>query len=173
MKTKTTAIDDAVPLAILLATLVLAATPAHAATDDCTARIAAAWTRVADAPAYRQSVDMPKLAMRMESVVIGNDIWTIADGKTNRTQFPPGGRKKMVERFVGATPTVSCTMIGEETIDGRATLVYDFTRAPLPGLEKAPVQQKVWIGKTDGLVRRLVGPDATVSVSYENIEAPR
>lgn len=171
--TETTAIADAFPLAVLMAALVLAAAPARAAGDDCAARIAAAWSKVGDVPAYRQVVDMPKQGLRMETVVIGNAVHSTVAGTTQRMDLPPGGRKALVDRFAGATPTLSCSAVGEETIDGRPTVVYDFTRAPLPGLEKGPVQQKVWIGKSDGLVRRLVGADAIVDVAYENVTAPR
>ena len=171
--TKTTAIDDAVLPAILIAALVLLAAPARAASDDCTGRIAAAWAKVGEVPAYRQVVVMAKQDMTLESVVIGNTIHSTVAGTTRRIELPAGGRKTLVERFAGATPTIACSVVGEERIDGRETVVYDFTRAPLPGLEKGPVRQTVWIGKADGLVRRLVGGETTVSVSYESIRAPR
>lgn len=157
----------------ILVTALAAAQPASAATDGCAAAIAAAWAKIGEVPAYRQTVVMAEPKMRMDMVVIGNTFYSTNAGKTDRIELKPGGRKAIVERFAGATPTLACAQVGEETIDGRPTLVYDFTRAPVPGLEKEPMRQKVWIGKADGLVRRLVGNRVTIDVAYEDVAAPR
>ena len=144
-----------------------------AANDDCIGHIASAWAKVGEVPAYRQVVAMSKQNMRMEMAVIGNTLYSSAGGPVQRIELKPGGRKAIVERFAGMTQTLSCSQIGEEAIDGRPTLVYDFTRMPLPGLETGPVRQTVWIGKADGLVRRLASADVTVDVSYEDVTPPR
>ena len=159
-------------VAVCLAIGLWSVTPGAAA-DDCAARITVAWEAVAAVPGYRQIVEMPARAMKIEQVVIGDTIHTRTDGKWNTITLKPGGRRAMTAKLAGETPTISCAVLADETIDGVATTVLDSTRAPVAGLEPGPVRQKLWIGKNDGLVRRLQSDRVTITVAYDGVVAPR
>jgi hypothetical protein len=161
------------PAVALVGLAAVLAVPTPAAADDCTARIAEAWAKVAAAPAYRQVVVMATQGQRMEAVVIGETVYVQVGDGWQKLDLKPGGRQAFAARFVSGAPTVSCAVVGEEAIDGVATVLHDFTRAPIAGLETAPVRQKLWIRKSDGLVRRLVGDKATVDVFYEGVSPPK
>ncbi len=149
------------------------AVPTAVAADDCTARVAEAWAKVAAVPVYRQVVVLAPQGQRMETVVIGETVHVQVGDGWQKLDLKAGGRQAFAARFASGAATVSCAVVGEETIDGVATVLHDVTRAPIAGLETAPVRQKLWIRKSDGLVRRLVGDKATVDVFYEGVSPPK
>jgi outer membrane lipoprotein-sorting protein len=61
-------------------------------------------------------------------------------------------------------------LVGEETLDGRRTLIYRIEQVDLMGLGRDDAETMVWIDATSGLPAQIVVTDAKtkLEVRYEN-----
>lgn len=153
--------------------LVLAAVPAasQAGEAECQA-VVAAFTRLAEAPAYRQTVTLPGVGT-MAMATIGDTLYAEADGAWTKLPLRPGGRKEMMQQIIGTRPLENCEAAGSETVDGVATAIFAYRVPPIEGISPEPSDQRVWIADADGLPVRMVSADGTeVSLSFAPFDPP-
>lgn len=144
---------------------------ARAGEAECQA-VVAAFTRLAEAPAYRQTMKLPGVGT-MEMAAIGETLYIAADGKWSKLPLRPGGRKEIMQQIIGSRPLANCEAAGSETVDGVATTVLAYRVPPIEGLTDQPSDQRVWVGDADGLPLRMVSADGTeVSLSFAPFDPP-
>ena len=142
--------------------------------DDC-AIILKAFEALAAAPAYSQSVTM-KDGATLRFVVIG-DVMYVNDGSNwNKIPFKASDRRNMLKQLVPDDMHLkNCTRVGSEAIDGAAMTVYSYI-APVPkGMEAlvpTNVVQKVWVGVSDGLPRRMTTDSVDMNIRFDGVTAP-
>jgi outer membrane lipoprotein-sorting protein len=157
------------PKTLLIAAAITAPSSAFAGPADCE-NIAAAYEKLGALPAVRQQVSSSD-GSKMESIMLGDALFLNADGEWTKMQLQPGQRAAMFKQLFDKLSIDTCTPAGGDTLDGRATTMFDYVVPPLGG-GKADTQ-RVWIGADDGLPRQMLSQDGTrVVLSFEGIEAP-
>jgi hypothetical protein len=155
------------PLLLLLAPFQAVAGPA-----ECAA-IIHSFSAMADQQGYRQVVEMAKSNFRIEQIVLGNTIYTNTDGKWMKLGLKPGGRKEIVAQIMSETAVSDCSETGVDTLPGGRAKVFEFTLSPPKGIPGGkPTRQKIWISSSDGLVRRMVGEDVKIELSFDKLTPP-
>lgn len=149
------------------------AVPARA--DDC-ATVYKALTDLAAVPAVAQTIDMGGQAAPMQSVAIGDALYTNVGDGWAKLPLAPGGRLGILKSLVPDSASLKdCANLGRETVDGRATTVYSYV-PPVPegmeGLAGAGDPQKLWIADADGLPYRMETGATKMSMTYEGVVAP-
>lgn len=145
-----------------------AAAPAFAAPEDCAA-IATAFAQMGTVPAFHEKVEQDGTSMEMTA--IGDDLFMVMDGETTKLPLPAGGREKLFAGIFDVFTVTDCSALPDETLDGRATKVFDYVLPPDGGLIPEAITQRVWIGRDDGLPYKATNPTGSVTISYEGIEA--
>ncbi|UJW85419.1 hypothetical protein [Devosia sp. SL43] len=156
--------------AILTAVSILGASvPALAAPADCEA-LAEAYGKLGTVPAFRQQVEQD--GTKLETIAVGDNLYMNMDGEWTALPLSPGGRAAMFEGTFDILLIKECSVSGEEMLNGKAMVVYDYVLPPIEGLSTEPMPQKVWVGKDDGLPYLVTNPTGQSIVSYEGVEAP-
>ena len=157
-------------LLLLAAGISILATPALA--GDCDA-VADAYDLLSKAPAYRQLTSLDGKLL-LDSIAIGDDLY-VRDGENwTKTSLEKGQRAAMTKRLVpNAASLEDCASAGDETLDGAAMHVYDYTPPAVQGVGD-PGPQRVWIGAGDGLPHRMASESTKTDVrlQFDNITAP-
>lgn len=154
--------------------LARAITPAAAGPVECEA-IGNAFKAIAAVPAYRQVIDMTAPPMKMEGIVIGETVYMQVDGKWNKVQLKPGGRKGMLDQIMVMSAVSDCNDLRMETLPVGRAKVYEYMMAPpkgMPGVSEKPARHVVWIGVSDGLVHRLQAENMTIDLSFDKQVPP-
>ncbi|WP_280777618.1 hypothetical protein [Rhizobium sp. SG_E_25_P2] len=157
-------------LLLLAAGISILATPALA--GDCDA-VADAYDLLSKAPAYRQLTSLDGKPL-LDSIAVGDDLY-VKDGESwTKTSLEKGQRAAMTKRMVpDAASLKDCAAAGDETLDGAAMHVYDYTPPAVQGVGD-PGPQRVWIGADDGLPHRMASESTKTDVrlQFDNITAP-
>lgn len=151
-----------------------AVTPAEAGPAECEA-IGNAFKAIAAVPAYRQIIDMTNPPMKMEGVVIGETIYMNVNGKWNKVQLKPGGRKGMLDQIMVMSAVSDCIDLRMENLPAGRAKVYEYMMTPpkgMPGVSDKPAKHTVWIGIADGLVHRMVAESMRVDLSFDKQVPP-
>jgi hypothetical protein len=154
--------------------LLRAVSPAAAGPAECEA-IGNAFNATAGVPAYRQIIDMTTPPMKMEGVVIGETVYMQVDGKWNKVQLKPGGRKGMLNEIMKTSSVFDCKELRAETLPAGRTKVYEYMMNPpkgMPGVSDKPAKHTVWIGVSDGLVHKMVAENMTIDLSFDKQVPP-
>lgn len=159
--------------AILIGSMMLGMAPAAlAGPAECDA-IQAAFVAMADQAGYRQTVEMTSNGLKVEQVVIADMLYTRVNDRWTKLKLQPGGRKAMISRILGETQVSDCSEARVEALPTGNAKVYDFMLSPpksVPGAKAT--RQVIWIGISDGLVHRMVGPETRVDISFERLVPP-
>jgi hypothetical protein len=154
----------------LAAAAAVLATPAFA--GDCQA-VADAYDLLSKAPAYRQLTSLNGKPL-LDSIAVGDDLY-VKDGENwTKTSLEKGQRAAMTKRMVpDAASLKDCAVAGDETLDGAAMHVYDYTPPAVEGMGD-PGPQRVWIGADDRLPHRMVSQSAKTDVrlTFDGVTAP-
>lgn len=142
--------------------------------DDC-ATIYKVFEALTTVPAYSQSVTM-KDSPPLRSVVIG-DVMYVNDGSNwMKIALKAGGRRGMLKQFVpDGSLLKDCTRLDSDTIDGAAMTVYSYVPPVPKGMEAfaaAGGVQKLWVGTSDGLPRRMTTDTVEMTISFDGVVAP-
>lgn len=145
--------------------------PAAAYADDC-APIVAAYTKLAEVPAYRQVIALAGQE-GAETIAIGDTLYVRSGGDDwRRMDLAPGGRRQTVMQFLVKDALKGCAAAGAEVLDGAAMTKYGYEPPAMGGFTMA--RQTLWIGDADGLPYRMASDDGstTVEIAYEGVVAP-
>lgn len=155
---------------MLAAGMALVSTSALA--GDCDA-VAGAYDLLSRAPAYRQLTSLDGKPL-LDSIAIGDDLYVRDGDNWTKTSLGKGQRAAMTKRMVpDAASLKDCGAAGDETLDGAAMHVYDYTPPAVAGMGD-PGPQRVWIGADDGLPHRMLSESTKTDVrlQFDNINAP-
>lgn len=156
---------------LALPLLVTASTAVRAGEAECQA-VVAAFTRLAEAPAYRQSMSLPGQPA-MEMAAIGDTLYMNAGENWQKLPLKAGGRKEIMRQIVGEKPLENCEAGGTEQVGGQAADMFAYRVPPIEGLSPEPSDQRVWIAQADGLPLRMLSADGVdVMISYAPFEPP-
>ena len=157
---------------IISAAWLAGSVPARA--DDC-ATIFKAFEALTGVPAYSQTVTM-KDAGSLRSVVIGDVMYANDGSKWMKIPLKAGGRRGMLKQFVpDGTHLKDCARVGSDTIGGAAMTVYSYVPPVPKGMEAfaaAGGAQKLWVGVSDGLPRRMTTDSMEMTISFDAVTAP-
>lgn len=154
--------------------LARAITPAAAGPAECEA-IGNAFTAIAGVPAYRQIIDMTTPPMKMEGVVIGETVYMQVEGRWNKVQLKPGGRKGMLNEIMKMSAVFDCKELRAETLPAGRMKIYEYMMNPpkgMPGVSDKPAKHTVWIGVSDGLVHKMLAENMTIDLSFDKQVPP-
>lgn len=154
--------------------LLRAVAPAAAGPADCEA-VGNAFSAIAAVPGYRQFIDMTTPPMKMEGVVIGETVYMQVDGKWNKVQLKPGGRKGMMDEIMKTSSVFDCKELRAETLPAGRTKVYEYMMSPpkgMQGVSDKPAKHTVWVGVSDGLVHKLLAENMTIDLSFDKQVPP-
>lgn len=142
--------------------------------DEC-ATIFKAFEALSTAPAYSQTITM-KDAGTLRSVVIGDVMYANDGSKWMKLLMKPGGRRGILKQFVpDGSHLKDCVRVGSDTLGGVATAVYSYVPPVPKGMEAfagAGGPQKLWVGVSDGLPRRMTADAMEMTISFEAVSAP-
>jgi hypothetical protein len=157
-------------LLLLAAGISILATPALA--GDCDA-VADAYDLLSKAPAYRQLTSLDGQPL-LDSIAVGDDLYVRDGDSWTKTSLEKGQRAAMTKRMVpDAASLKDCASAGDETLDGAAMHVYDYTPPAVQGVGD-PGPQRVWIGADDGLPHRMASESTKTDVrlTFDGVTAP-
>ena len=131
-------------------------------------------------PSIRQSTyDKDTLLMQSISLKDAMYIREGGDGPWRKVPFDLDKRKQMAEQALKSMPPSDCSGPRPETRDGVAVNIYSY-KQPNPMKPGEFTSSSLWIGRADGLPRRMVLSDTSYqSIEYgtfaapENVAAPR
>ncbi|RXF68722.1 hypothetical protein [Hansschlegelia zhihuaiae] len=157
--------------AVFASLALMAAAPLPAGADDCAA-VAAAYEKLAVAPAYRQTIKtfgQPPV----EAMAIG-DMFYVNDGDGWQSiRMKPGGRAEMMSQVVGQSGGLKdCVRKPDQTLNGVAVKVYGY-RPPAMGDADPSGAQTLWVGAEDGLPRRMETDGVELDISYDDVRPPK
>lgn len=137
--------------------------------SDCET-VAAAYEKLGTLPAVRQLVSSGG-PTELESIMLGDTLYLKSDGEWTEMKLKPGQRAALFSQLFDKLSITECTPAGSETLDGRATAMFDYE---VPAMGGMPADtQRVWIGADDGLPHQMQAKSGTkVVLSFNGIEAP-
>lgn len=141
--------------------------------DETCKTIFDSYTRLSEAPGYRQTVSL-KGAVIAEQVMVGNDLYS-KDGDTwSKQSLGEGTRKALQTSIMPAADALrNCTAGAVEPVDDVQARQYSYSMPPVNGVgDLGP--QRVWIGEDDGLPHRLVSEKqgTETRVRYDDVKPP-
>ena len=163
---------------LVTAAMLLISGPAHA--DPACAPLVKAMRAFSEQPSIRQST-YDKDVLLMQSISLKDAMYVRegGDGPWRKVPFDLDKRKQMAEQALKGMPPSDCSGPRAETRDGVAVNIYSY-KQPNPMKPGEFTSASLWIGRTDGLPRRMVLSDTSYqSIEYgtfaapENVAAPR
>lgn len=160
------------------ATTLLIASPGHA--DSACEPLVKAMRAFSEQPSIRQST-YDKDILLMQSISLRDAMYLRegGDGPWRKVPFDLDKRKQMAEQALKSMPPSDCSGPRAETHDGVAVNIYSY-KQPNPMKPGEFTSSSLWIGRADGLPRRMVLSDTSYqSIEYgtftapENIAVPR
>jgi len=152
--------------------------PAHS--DPACEPLIKAMRAFSEQPSIRQSTyDKDTLLMQSISLKDAMYVREGGDGPWRKVPFDLDKRKQMAEQALKSMPPSDCRGPRAETRDGVAVDIYSY-KQPNPMKPGEFTSSSLWIGRADGLPRRMVLSDTSYqSIEYgafsapENVAAPR
>ena len=152
--------------------------PARA--DSACEPLVKAMRAFSEQPSIRQSTyDKDTLLMQSISLKDAMYVREGGNGPWRKVPFDLDKRKQMAEEALKSMPPSGCSGPRAETRDGVAVNIYSY-KQPNPMKPGEFTSASLWIGRTDGLPRRMVLSDTSYqSIEYgtfaapENVAAPR
>lgn len=163
---------------LMTSAMLLISGPAHA--DPACEPLVKAMRAFSEQPSIRQST-YDKDALLMQSISLKDAMYVRegGDGPWRKVPFDLDKRKQMAEQALKSMPPSDCSGPHTETRDGVTVNIYSY-KQPNPMKPGEFTSASLWIGRTDGLPRRMVLSDTSYqSIEYgafaapENVAAPR
>ncbi len=163
---------------LVTSAMLLISGPAHA--DPACEPLVKAMRAFSEQPSIRQST-YDKDALLMQSISLKDAMYVRegGNGPWRKVPFDLDKRKQMAEEALKSMPPSGCSGPRAETRDGVAVNIYSY-KQPNPMKPGEFTSASLWIGRTDGLPRRMVLSDTSYqSIEYgafaapENVAAPR
>lgn len=110
--------------------------------------------------------------MEMEQVRIGNDLYMVMDGRTQKMTMPPGSMDQWHDLVEKSQQTMTVEAQGREVVDGVPARKYLLRQT-----EPAPSEVTVWLGTDDlplraRVVNRQQGRDLVTTIHYSRYDDP-
>ncbi len=110
--------------------------------------------------------------MEMEQVRIGNDLYMVMDGRSQKITMPPGSMDQWHDLAEKSQQTMTVEAQGREVVDGVPARKYLLRQT-----EPAPSEVTVWLGTDDlplraRVVNRQQGRDLVTTIRYTRYNDP-
>jgi len=162
------------PSTSLLATAAaLLLIPGLAHADPACEPLLKAMRAFSEQPSIRQST-YDKDALLMQSISLKDAMYVRegGNGPWRKVPFDLDRRKQMAEQALKSMPPSDCSGPRAETRDGIAVNIYSY-KQPNPMKPGEFTSSSLWIGRADGLPRRMVLSDTSYqSIEYGTFAAP-